>query len=104
MERAACRRCFTSRYEHVDVGLLDAGDGDGEALELTTGELGDGLLEEVREVALDDDVVEHLAVVLAGEDVADGALDHLGDGIDVLGLDDGLDVVLEQLGQVVLQL
>lgn len=90
--------------EHVHVGLLDEGDGDGESLQLTAAQRLDVAVGHVGQV-------EHLvgaillpALVLARNNLAHLALDAAGDGIHVLRLDDRLDVVFQQLGEEVLQL
>ena len=90
--------------EHVHVGLLHADKGDGETLEFSTREQVDLTVEDVPQLK----VVEHLLQVVhlrAGADELSngpfGALDSLGDLVDILRLDDSLQVVLEDLGEVV---
>ena len=51
-----------------------------------------------------DHLRQNLLLVLGGEDGLDGALDGARDVVDVLRLDDRADVVLQHLGEVVLQL
>jgi hypothetical protein len=90
--------------EHVDVRLLDHGHGDGEPLELPAGEVLDGPVDDEAEVEGLDHGVKEPPLVLLDDQVPDGALDGLGDGVDVLRLDHGLDVVLQHLCEVVLEL
>lgn len=112
--------------KHVDIGLLDTDNGDRETLQLTTGEEVNvtivDLLEfccklGMREAQVEDNVLtESLEnLVYSGlvdlstllDQVANGsvcALDSPGDLVDVLRLDNSLEVVLQNLGEVVLQL
>ncbi|KAI3494682.1 hypothetical protein L1887_40498 [Cichorium endivia] len=92
--------------KHVYVGILDARHADGEALELSTGEVLDVAVENLLEVEHVDDLVLVVPLELAVEELRDArlALDGTRDVVDVLGLDERLDVVLEHLGEEVLEL
>ena len=95
------------RYdEHAHIGLLDAGHGDRESLELATGELRHLALQDVEKLKLLAHVLLVIPLELRVEHLADGhlALDRAGYMIDVLRLDEGFQVVFEDLGEVVLQL
>jgi len=90
--------------EHVDISLLDAGHGDGETLQLTTGKLGDVTGEDAAEVELTDEPLSVVAGILLLEELADCTTDSTRDVIDVLGLDDGLEVILNDAEEVALKL
>ena len=51
-----------------------------------------------------DDLVGNLPLILILHDLAHNTLDGLGNVVNVLGLDDGLQVVLQNLGEIVLKL
>ena len=53
---------------------------------------------------LGEDVLGSLPLVFGADELADLPFDGLGDVVDVLRLDQGLQVVLENAGEVVLQL
>lgn len=90
--------------KHVDIGILDADGTDGETLELTTREEVDVAVHDVVKL---EDLGDLLGVVERGtalDQVADALLratDGLGDLIDILWLDNGLEVILQKLGEVV---
>jgi len=90
--------------EHVYIGLLDTDEGDGEPLQLSTGQETNITVEDVSQLELVNHVVEVVHLRAGFDELADGAvcrLDCLWDLVDILGLDDSLEVVLENLGEVV---
>ena len=92
--------------EHIHVGPLDAGHGDSETLQLSTRELDDLTSKDLVQLK---DIAQFLLVVeleLGVKHCADGhgALDGSGDVVDILGLNEGLEVVFKDLGEVVLEL
>jgi len=90
--------------EHVDVRLLDHTDGDGKALKLTPREVSNLTGLHIGEVEVKNDAVSVLLLVLVGHDFSNNTLDSLRDVINILGLDDSLEVVFQNLGEVVLEL
>lgn len=95
--------------EHVNIGFLDADDGDGETLQLTTRKKVNVTVHDVLQLKSLDDLLQPLLLDLAPllEQVANGplcALDGLWDLVDILRLHDGLEIVLQNFGEVVLQL
>lgn len=76
----------------------------GETLEFTTRKEVDLTIEDVPKLELVDHVVEVVHLRAGANELADsplGPLDGLGNLVDILGLDDGLEVVFEDLGEVV---
>lgn len=90
--------------KHVYIGILDADGTDGETLKLTTREKGNVTVHDVVEL----ENIGHLVHVLEGSTAIDEmtdtllrATDSLGDLVNVLGLDNSLQVVFQELGEVV---
>mmetsp|Transcript_49721 Transcript_49721/g.146960 ORF Transcript_49721/g.146960 Transcript_49721/m.146960 type:complete len:280 (+) Transcript_49721:1225-2064(+) len=90
--------------EHVHLRVLDAEDSDGEALQLSAGEVLDLALLQVGKLELLVVVVHHLLIVLLAEDLPDLARDLLRDLVDVLRLDHRLQAILQKALDVRLQL
>lgn len=90
--------------KHVDVGLLDSNGSDGKTLKLTTREEVDISVHDVVQLQ---DIGDLLHVAQRGTALDQeshalvGAPDSLGDLVHILGLDDGLEVILQKLGEVV---
>lgn len=98
----------TGLVEQVDILLLDADETESESLQLTTGKVGDVTVVNVSQLQNIENLVEvaHGLIGLLGKDGADGALsttEGLGNLVDILRLDDGVEIILEQLGEVALQ-
>lgn len=93
--------------KHVNLGLLNAGKADDEALQLTAGKLTNFSLQYIRHIELFNSVLEQILLVDVFQPLAD---DHLrrtrifSDRIDVLDLDQGLHLLLEHLLEEILQL
>lgn len=90
--------------EHVDIGLLDADGANGESLKLTTREQVDVTVHKMVQLQSLDHLLGVAQCGTAPEQVANALLraaNSLGDLIDILGLDNSLEVVLEKLGKVV---
>lgn len=90
--------------KHVDVGLLDTDGTDSETLQLTTRQVGDVTIHDV--VELENlghllHIVEGGTALNEGADTLLRATDGLGDLVDILGFNDGLEVIFQQLGEVV---
>lgn len=90
--------------KHVDIGLLDTDGSDGKSLKLTTREQVDVSVHDM--IKLEDvGNILHVAQRCTALDQVSHALvgspDSLGDLVDVLGLDDSLEVVFQELGKVV---
>ena len=90
--------------KHVHIGLLDADKRDGETLQFSTRELSNVTVEDVSQLKLVNHLVEVLHLGAGADELADGAvgrLDSLGKLVDILGLDDGLEIVFQDLCEVV---
>lgn len=90
--------------EHVDVGVLDADSTDGETLELTTRKVGNVAVQKMLKLkGLEDlfGIFERGAALDQVTHALVGAAHSLGDLVNVLRLDDRLEVILKQLGEVV---
>ena len=90
--------------EHVDIGLLNSNSSDGKTLKLTTREEVDISVHDVVQLQDIGDLfhVAQRGTALDQESHALlGAPDSLGDLVHILGLDDGLEVILQKLGEVV---
>jgi hypothetical protein len=92
------------RATSLHIGLLHTDGTNGETLELTTRKEGNVTVIDVAQLQS----VEHLVQVAhrdaafnQGLDALVSGTDSLGNLVDVLRLDDGLEVILEQLGEVV---
>ena len=91
--------------DHVDVRLLRRHHRDREPLQLAAGEVLDVAVEHLPQVERLEEVVGAAAArVLGLDDLPHVAAHGLGDVVDVLGLDGGDEVVLEDAGEVVLEL
>jgi hypothetical protein len=90
--------------KHVDIGFLDANSADGKTLKFTTREQGNVSVHNVVQLQ---DAGHFLGVAKCGsalEEISDALLratDSLGNLIDILRLDNSLEVVLQELGEVV---
>ena len=95
-----------SRGRHSHVGVLDTGHGNSETLELSTTEMRNLPIEDLVELELVAHELLVVALEFAIEHLGDGhlSLDGAGDLVNILGLDEGLEVVLEDLREVVLEL
>lgn len=92
--------------EHVNIGLLDADCANGETLKLTTREMADITIVNVAQLQ----GVENSVKVVQAEspfnksfDALVSRADSLRNLINILGLDYSLQIILQQLGEVVLQ-
>ena len=90
--------------EHVHLRVLHGHHADGEALELTAGEELHLAVGHVVELQLGEHLLPHAAAVEALHKLAHGALDGPGDGVHVLDLDHGLELLVQELGEVALKL
>lgn len=95
--------------EHVNIGLLNNGQTNGETLQFTTRQDIDITLVDLLELENVDNLIESLVADLGsllqeGSNLALGTLDGARDLIDVLRLNDGFDVVLQDSREEVLQL
>ena len=102
--RAICSGCFV-RQRSAHVSLLDAGETDGEALELSSTELRDLALENDVQVEGSADLLEVVPFELPVKHLLHARLplDRARDVVDVLRLDQRLEVVLENLREVILK-
>ena len=90
--------------KHVHIGLLNADGTNSESLELSTRQLCNVTLQQVLQLQGLCDLVGIAERSAAVDEVANllvCAADSLGDLVDVLGLDNSLEVVLEELGEVI---
>lgn len=99
----------TGLVKEVNVLLLDTDETKSETLQLTTGQVGNVTVVNVSQLQNVEDGIEvaHGSIGLLVKDGADGALsatEGLGDLIDILRLDNGVEVIFEKLGEVALQL
>mmetsp|Transcript_34926 Transcript_34926/g.75545 ORF Transcript_34926/g.75545 Transcript_34926/m.75545 type:complete len:324 (+) Transcript_34926:514-1485(+) len=90
--------------EHVDIGVLNRHNANGETLELSTGKIFNGAVEHLHQVQELRDLFQVVALGLGLQDAAHDALDRTGDVVNILGLDDRLEVVLENPLEIALQL
>jgi len=95
--------------KHVDIGLLHTSDGNGETLQLTTRQEIDVTVNDLVEFEFCHDLLQTLLADLGAlfDESANrpfGTLDGSGNLVDILWLDNSLEVVLQDLGEVVLQL
>jgi len=93
----------TGLIQHVYGFLLHGDDQDGESLELTTGQVFDVSVQKMAEIQFLEQSFRDALFVLLGDNVPELALDELGDTVDVLGLDGGLELVFQELGEEVLE-
>lgn len=93
----------TGLIQHVYGFLLHGDDQDGESLELTTGQVVDVSFQKMGEIQFLEQCFTDASFILLGDNVSELTLDELGDGIDVLGLDGGLEFVFQELGEEVLE-
>lgn len=90
--------------EHVDICLLDAHSADGESLQFTTREEVDVSVHDMVQFQNISNLLHISEGGPARDQMADallGSTNSLGDLIHVLGLNDGLEIILEELGEVV---
>lgn len=90
--------------KHVDIGLLDANRANGKTLKFTTREQSDVSVHDVVQLQNPGHFLSVSKSGTALDKMADAflwATDSLGDLIDILGLDNSLEVVLQELGEVV---
>lgn len=90
--------------KHVDVGLLDANRANGKTLKFTTREQSDVSVHDVVQLQNPGHILSVSKGGTALDKMANAlvrATDSLGDLIDILGLDDSLEIVLQELGEVV---
>ena len=93
--------------KHVNIGFLDTDSSDGKSLQLTTRELVNLTVHEMAEFEGVQNLVQVAQRGAAFQKALNRPLratDSLRDLIDILRLDDGLQVILEDLGEVVLEL
>jgi len=93
----------TGLIQHVYGFLLHGDDQDGKSLELTTGQVFDVSVQKMAEIQFLEQSFRDALFVLLGDNVPELALDELGDTVDVLGLDGGLELVFQELGEEVLE-
>ena len=90
----------------IHVGLLDTRHGNGESLELSSGQMGYISVQDVVQL----EFIAHLLLVIQLQfgikHLRDGqvSLDGFRDVIDILRLDQGFEIVFQHFGEVVLQL
>mmetsp|Transcript_39690 Transcript_39690/g.99360 ORF Transcript_39690/g.99360 Transcript_39690/m.99360 type:complete len:356 (+) Transcript_39690:1363-2430(+) len=90
--------------KHVDLSLLYGNHSNGKTLKLPPREILDAASKDVVEIEVGHLIVLVSPLILCGQNLANDTLDRLGDVIDVLGFDDCLDGILEDLGEEVLEL
>jgi len=93
----------TGLIQHVYGFLLHGDDQDGKSLELTTGQVIDVSVQKMGKIQLLEQYVADSSFVLLGNNILKFTLDKLGDRVDVLGLDGGLELVFQELGEEVLE-
>jgi len=88
------------------ISPLDSSQRDSEPLQLSSRKLGHTSLHDLVEIQVVQQVLHVLELLLSVEHLRDGSLslDGSRDVVDVLRLDESLEVVLENLGEVVLEL
>lgn len=91
-------------YSHV--GLLDTTHSNGKSLQFSTTELRDFSGQDDAQIEGIDNVVNVVPLTLALEHFLHRllALDGTGNVINILGLDEGFEIILEDFGKVILQL
>lgn len=97
----------TGLVKHVDIGLLNANCANGKTLKLSTGKLGDFTFQQVVQLQSLGDLIGVAKGSPAVDEMTDrlvGAPDSLGDLIHILRLNDGFEIVFEQLREVVCKL
>lgn len=90
--------------EHVHIGLLNAYEGDGETLQLSTRKQADVSIENVSQFQLINHLIEVVHLSTSFDEFANRpicGLDGFGDLVDILRLDNSLEIVFEDLGEVV---
>mmetsp|Transcript_6980 Transcript_6980/g.7817 ORF Transcript_6980/g.7817 Transcript_6980/m.7817 type:complete len:322 (+) Transcript_6980:839-1804(+) len=90
--------------EHVNISILNADDSDRKALQLSTRQVFDGALADIHQVECCGHFLDVVSLIFALHNADHGAFHSFGDVIHVLWLDDGLDVVLEEFCEEVLEL
>lgn len=93
----------TGLIQHVYGFLLHGDNQDGKSLELTTGQVIDVSVQKMGKIQLLEQYVADSSFVLLGNNILEFTLDKLGDRVDVLGLDGGLELVFQELGEEVLE-
>jgi len=93
----------TGLIQHVYGFLLHGDDQDGKSLELTTGQVIDVSVQKMGKIQFLEQYVADSSFVLLGNNILEFTLDKLGDRVDVLGLDGGLELVFQELGEEVLE-
>lgn len=93
----------TGLIQHVYGFLLHGDNQDGKSLELTTGQVIDVSVQKMGKIQLLEQYVADSSFVLLGNNILKFTLDKLGDRVDVLGLDGGLELVFQELGEEVLE-
>lgn len=94
--------------KHVHIGFLHTGQSNSETLKLTTRKEINVPVKHLLQLQGLHDLLEPLIADLTtlldeGPDAALSSFDSFRDLIDILGFDDGLEIVLENLGEIVLQ-
>jgi len=93
----------TGLIQHVYGFLLHGDNQDGKSLELTTGQVIDVSVQKMGKIQFLEQYVADSSFVLLGNNILKFTLDKLGDRVDVLGLDGGLELVFQELGEEVLE-
>mmetsp|Transcript_11110 Transcript_11110/g.12173 ORF Transcript_11110/g.12173 Transcript_11110/m.12173 type:complete len:201 (+) Transcript_11110:208-810(+) len=93
----------TGFIKHIHVGILDGDNGNGESLQLSSGQVTDFTVQNISQFQIGNNLILDALLIFGIQNSIDVSFNCVRDVIHILGLDSSLQILFQNFGEVILQ-